>query len=202
MNGTHFAHPKCAITAHQIDHLWKMLESYPREIEISNAMIPTPCFKCEISSKRNKSSSWRIFSNFTFFPNIQTTQIQYRNFLETAKWWIKCQAGQDQEVFYRYQYLLLLDHCLKIIATTVATFTKQKFYNFHIFFQSYHLILVDFWNSCRYIWPVIGHLWPLMTWWPLMTVFWWSNFLFILLWLCMLIRSLYFKWRFSAFGYN
>ena len=76
-----------------------------------------------------------------------------------------------KKFFYRYQYLLLLDHCLKIIATTVATFTKQKFYNFHIFFQSYHLILVDFWNSCRYIWPVIGHLWPLMTWWPLMTVF-------------------------------
>ena len=99
MNGTHFAHPKCAITAHQIDHLWKMLESYPREIEISNAMIPTACFKCEISSKRNKSSSWRIFSNFTFFPTIQTTQIQYRSFLETVKWWIKCQAGQDQEVF-------------------------------------------------------------------------------------------------------
>ena len=48
MNGTHFAHPKCAIIAHQIDHLRKMLESYLREIEILTDKIPTACFQCVI----------------------------------------------------------------------------------------------------------------------------------------------------------
>ena len=66
-----------------------------------------------------KLSSIKL-ANLTIFPTAlsnyihQTTQIQYHYFLETVKWSNKCQTGEDQEVFYRYQYLLLLDHCLKI----------------------------------------------------------------------------------------
>ena len=68
MNGTHFAHPKCAIIAHQIDHLRKMLESYPREIEIFNA-IPAECLKCVIGNIKKlevpvKSKEFKLESFF------------------------------------------------------------------------------------------------------------------------------------------